>query len=57
LRGMTKNSSFLRLWLFLWAILPTVLGFQGDLQGPWHSVYFWEAWPKTCHFCISGSIY
>jgi hypothetical protein len=75
--GMTKNSSFLYLWPFLWAIahyfgvmgrgiymahgtqymferhdqklvvftflghfhelLPTVLGFWGDLQGPWHT--------------------
>jgi hypothetical protein len=75
--GMTKNSSFLRLWPFLWAIahcfgvmgrgiymahdtqyvferhdqklivftflghlhelLPTVLGFWGDLQVPWHT--------------------
>jgi hypothetical protein len=30
LRGMTKNSSFCVLGLFL----PTVLGFRGDLQGP-----------------------
>jgi hypothetical protein len=53
LRGMTKNSSFLRLWPFLWA-MPIVLGFQGDLQGWWHSVHVWEAWPKTCHFNVIG---
>jgi hypothetical protein len=35
-------------------LLPTVLGFQGDLQGPWHSVHVWEAWPKTRHFCVYG---
>jgi hypothetical protein len=34
--------------------LSVVLGFQSDLQGPWHSVYFWEAWPKTHRFCIWG---
>jgi hypothetical protein len=28
-----QNSSFLRFWLFH-ELLPTVLGFWGDLQGP-----------------------
>jgi hypothetical protein len=93
LRGMTKNSSFLRFrdvfvsyCPFFWGsgviytkygipyiferddkklvifafyryfheLLPTVLGFRGDLQGLWHSVYVWEAWPKTCRFCLLG---
>jgi hypothetical protein len=35
-------------------LLPTVLRFRGDLQGPWHSVYVWEAWPKTHRFCVLG---
>jgi hypothetical protein len=51
LTGMTKNSLFLRLWSFLWAI-AIVLWFWGGLDGPWHSVHVWEAWPKTCHFYI-----
>jgi hypothetical protein len=33
--------------------LPTVLGLRGDLQGLWHSVHVWEAWPKTHRFYIS----
>jgi hypothetical protein len=33
LRGMTKNSSFLRFWPFH-ELLPIVLVFRGDLQGP-----------------------
>jgi hypothetical protein len=35
-------------------LLPTVLGFRGDLQGPWHSLNVWEVWPKTCHFNVFG---
>jgi hypothetical protein len=31
--------------------LSTVLGFQGDFQGPWHLVHVWQAWPKTHRFC------
>jgi hypothetical protein len=50
-----QNSSFLRFWP-VHELLPTVLGFQGDLQGPWHSVHVWEAWPKTHRFCIYGRI-
>jgi hypothetical protein len=30
------------------------LGFRGDLQGPWHSVHFWEARQKIHRFCILG---
>jgi hypothetical protein len=30
------------------------LGFRGDLQGRWHSVHVWEAWPKTCRFNVIG---
>jgi hypothetical protein len=94
LRGMTKNSSFLRIRAIFvsycplfWGsgviytkydipyilerddkkmvifgfysrfreLLPTVLGFRGDLQGPWHSVHVWEAWPKTHHICVLGA--
>jgi hypothetical protein len=51
LRGMAKNSSFLGRFHEL---LPTVLGFRGDLQGPWQSVHVWEVWPKPCHFCVLG---
>jgi hypothetical protein len=93
LRGMTKNSSFLRFrvvfvsycpqfwgdgliykvydslyilerndkktWHFcvyghFCELLPTVLGYRGDLQGPCHSVHVWEEWPKTRRFCILG---
>jgi hypothetical protein len=32
---------------------PQFWGFQGDLQGPWHRVHVWEAWPKTHRFCVS----
>jgi hypothetical protein len=35
-------------------LLPTVLGFRGDLQGQWHLVHVWVAWPKTHRFCILG---
>jgi hypothetical protein len=35
-------------------LLSTVLGFWGNLQVPWDSVHFWDASPKTCHFCILG---
>jgi hypothetical protein len=38
LTGMTKNSSFLHLWPFLWAIYH-YFGVLGDLHGPWHSVH------------------
>jgi hypothetical protein len=51
---MTKNSSFLRLWPFWWAIAHS-FGVLGDLHGPWHLVHIWEAWPKTHRFCILGS--
>jgi hypothetical protein len=50
LRGMTKNSSF---WRFH-ELLPQFWDFEGDLQGPWHSAHFSEAWPNTHHFCILG---
>jgi hypothetical protein len=53
LRGMTKNSSFFVYGRFR-ELLPTVWGFQADLQGPWHSVYVWEAWQKNHCFCIYG---
>jgi hypothetical protein len=29
-----RKSSFLRLWPFFRELLPTVLGFRADLQGP-----------------------
>jgi hypothetical protein len=32
---------------------PQFWGFRGDLQGPWHRVHVWEAWPKTRRYCIS----
>jgi hypothetical protein len=48
-----QNSSFLHFWPFH-ELLHIVLGFQGDLQGPWHSVHVWEAWPKTHPCCIYG---
>jgi hypothetical protein len=35
-------------------LLPIVLGFSADLQGPWHSVHVWEAWQKTRRFCVLG---
>jgi hypothetical protein len=35
-------------------LLPIVLGFRTDLQGPWHSVHVWEALQKTRRFCVSG---
>jgi hypothetical protein len=35
-------------------LLPTVLGFQADLQGPWQLVHFLEGSQKTRHFCILG---
>jgi hypothetical protein len=93
LRGMTKNSSFLRFRVVFMSyrplfrgyveiykeyeslyilerndkktrcfcvygrfreLLPIVLGFWTDLQGPWHSVHVWEAWQKTRHFCVLG---
>jgi hypothetical protein len=53
LTGMTKNSSFLRFWPFLWAIAHS-FGVLGDLHVPWHSVHVWEAWPKICRFYIFG---
>jgi hypothetical protein len=34
--------------------LPTVLGFRGNLQGLWHLVHVWQAWPKTCRICVYG---
>jgi hypothetical protein len=52
LRGMTKNSSFFTFWGRFRELLSIVLGFCGDLQGPWHSVYVWEVWPKTHCFYI-----
>jgi hypothetical protein len=30
--------------------LPTFLEFWGNLEGPWHSVHVWKAWPKTYRF-------
>jgi hypothetical protein len=41
------------LWSFLGAIAHC-FGVSGDLDGPRHLVHVWEAWPKTCHFCILG---
>jgi hypothetical protein len=38
-------------------LLPTVLGFRSDLQGPWHSVLVWKAWPKTRCFCVLGPFF
>jgi hypothetical protein len=35
-------------------LLPTILGFRDDLQGPRHSIHVWEAWPKTRRFCVYG---
>jgi hypothetical protein len=35
-------------------LLATASGFRSDLQGPWHSVHVWEAWPKTHCFCVLG---
>jgi hypothetical protein len=52
-RGMPKNSSILRLWSFSWAIAHS-FGSRGDLQGPWHLVYFWEARLRTHPFYILG---
>jgi hypothetical protein len=33
-------------------LLPTVLGFWTDLQGPWHSIHIWEAWQKSRLFAF-----
>jgi hypothetical protein len=33
-------------------LLPTVWGFRGDLQGPWHSIHVWEAWQKIIIFAF-----
>jgi hypothetical protein len=33
---------------------PQFWGFRGDLQGRWHLVHVWVAWPKTRPFCILG---
>jgi hypothetical protein len=30
--------------------LPTALACRGNLQGPWHSLHVWEAWPKLVVF-------
>jgi hypothetical protein len=35
-------------------LLPIVFRSRCDLQGPWHSVYFWEAWPRTRRFNVLG---
>jgi hypothetical protein len=35
-------------------LLPIVLEFRGDLQGPWHSIHVWEAWEKTHRFSVLG---
>jgi hypothetical protein len=45
-----------RIWVYghFRELLSTVLGFWGDFQGPWDLVHFWDAWPKTHHFCILG---
>jgi hypothetical protein len=53
LSGMTKNCHFCVLGPFH-ELLPTVLVFCGDLQGPWHLVHVWVTWPKTHHFCVYG---
>jgi hypothetical protein len=45
IRNMTICTCFREL-------LSIVLGLWGDLQGPWHSVNVWEAWPKTHHFYV-----
>jgi hypothetical protein len=29
-------------------LLPTVSRFWGDLQGPWHLIHIWVAWPCYC---------
>jgi hypothetical protein len=53
LRGMTKTRRFC-VYGRICELLPTILGFRGDLQGPWYLVHVWEAWPKIHHFCILG---
>jgi hypothetical protein len=35
-------------------LLPTILGFWGDLKGQWHSVHVLEAWPKLIIFAFYG---
>jgi hypothetical protein len=49
---MTKKLVIFRFYGHFRELLPTVLGFRVDLQGPWHSVHVWEAWPKTHRFCV-----
>jgi hypothetical protein len=53
-RGVTKNLSFFAFLGHFHELLPTVLCFRSDLQGPWYSVHVWEAWPKTHRFCVLG---
>jgi hypothetical protein len=51
---MTKKTCCFCVYGPFRELLPTVLGFRGDLQGPWQSVHVWEAWPKTRLFCVLG---
>jgi hypothetical protein len=95
LRGMTKNSSFLRFRAVFMSyrplfrgyveiykeydslyilernddffcfcvygsfceLLPIVLGFWADLQGPWHLVHVWEAWQKNSSFLCFRAVF
>jgi hypothetical protein len=47
-----KKTHRLCVYGYFRELLPIVLRFQGDLQGRWHLVHVWVAWPKTHHFCI-----
>jgi hypothetical protein len=50
LRCMTKKLVIFCVYGHVHDLLPTVLGFRGDLQGPWGSVHFWEGWQKKSLF-------
>jgi hypothetical protein len=54
LERIEKKTHRLCVYAHFRELLPTVLGFQGDLQGRWHLVHVWVAWPKTRRFCILG---
>jgi hypothetical protein len=52
---LERNGNFFFLFCdygYFPELLPTILGFRGDLQGPWHLVHVWEAWPKLVIFAF-----
>jgi hypothetical protein len=49
-----KRTCHFYMYGYFRELLPTVLEFCGDLQGPWHLVHVWEAWQKTHCFCMLG---